>query len=150
MSTTGPEPTPPPKPQEVLTLPEAAAYLRVSEDALRQLAAGQVIPARKIGEEWRFLKEAVRDWLRGGHPVEERWSRVLLQGLWPPSVELLLAELERRVFLKLPALDHPTPKGGSKQRLLELAGAWKDDSSLEELLKAVYSGRGRSMAGGEE
>ena len=52
---------------EILTLPEAAAYLRVSEDALRAMASDDAIPAQKIGGEWRFLKQALQDWLRYGH-----------------------------------------------------------------------------------
>ncbi|HEY8506505.1 MAG TPA: helix-turn-helix domain-containing protein, partial [Gemmataceae bacterium] len=55
---------------EILTLPEAASYLRVGEDVLRQLASEQKIPARKIGEEWRFLKSALQDWLRRGLPLD--------------------------------------------------------------------------------
>jgi len=49
---------------DVLTLTEAAAYLRVSESAIRQMLSQQAIPGQKIGSEWRFLKAALQDWLR--------------------------------------------------------------------------------------
>jgi excisionase family DNA binding protein len=114
----------------VLTLPEAAAYLRVSEEALRELAAEQGVPARKIGAEWRFLKTALQEWLRSASP---------------PSAALLLAELERRGLLKLAAQEPPDRKSGSKQRLLELAGIWKDDPSVDEMLREIYRRRGRPM-----
>ena len=51
---------------EVLTLSETAAYLRVPEEAVRELATSEKLPAQKIGGEWRFLKRAVADWLGRG------------------------------------------------------------------------------------
>jgi len=50
---------------EVLTLEETASYLRVSSDTAEQLATRGVIPARRIQDEWRFLRSALDDWLRG-------------------------------------------------------------------------------------
>lgn len=55
---------------EVLTLREAAAYLRVSEDEVLELAERSELPGRRIGHEWRFLKEALGDWLRRPSPQE--------------------------------------------------------------------------------
>lgn len=55
---------------EILTLPEAAAYLRLSEDEVLELADHFELPGRKIGHEWRFLKEALGDWLRRSSPKE--------------------------------------------------------------------------------
>lgn len=51
---------------EVLTLGETAAYLRVPEAAVLELATSEKLPAQKIGGEWRFLKRAITDWLRQG------------------------------------------------------------------------------------
>jgi len=48
---------------EVLTLAEVAAYLRVAETAVGQLAATCQIPGRQIGGQWRFLKSALQAWL---------------------------------------------------------------------------------------
>ncbi len=48
---------------EVLTLAEAAGYLRVAENQLAELAARQEIPGRQIAGEWRFLKTALANWL---------------------------------------------------------------------------------------
>jgi excisionase family DNA binding protein len=50
---------------EVFTLEEAASYLRVSPEAAEQLAARGAVPARRIQDEWRFLRSALDDWLRG-------------------------------------------------------------------------------------
>jgi excisionase family DNA binding protein len=49
---------------DVLTLAEAAAYLRVSEAEIIELMRRQSLPARKVGEQWRFLKAAIQEWLR--------------------------------------------------------------------------------------
>jgi excisionase family DNA binding protein len=49
---------------DVLTLPEAAAYLRLPEDAVLEAVRQQRLPARKVREEWRFLKSAIQEWLR--------------------------------------------------------------------------------------
>jgi excisionase family DNA binding protein len=48
---------------EVLTLREAAGYLRVSADMVRNLAQKGDLPGRMIGGEWRFLRTALADWL---------------------------------------------------------------------------------------
>jgi excisionase family DNA binding protein len=64
---------PPPSP-DVLTLGEAAAYLRVSEAEILNLVREQALPGRKIGDQWRFLKLAVGDWLRTPGK-QEFWAR---------------------------------------------------------------------------
>ena len=43
---------------EVLTLDEAAAFLRVSQDAVLRLAVQQALPGRQIEGQWRFLRTA--------------------------------------------------------------------------------------------
>lgn len=48
---------------EVLTLAEAAAYLRLREEDVVRLVSEQGLPGRRIGEEWRFLKTALQGWL---------------------------------------------------------------------------------------
>jgi excisionase family DNA binding protein len=50
---------------EVLTLEEAADFLRSAPAAVEELALGGELPARRIGGEWRFARTAVLDWLRG-------------------------------------------------------------------------------------
>ncbi len=97
-----PAATPPPAPSgEVLTLAEAAAYLRFSESDVLRLIHEQKLPARQLGAEFRFLKSALQDWLR------------------------------------------TPPLPGSKEAQLAVAGIWKDDPDLEEMLKEIYRQRGR-------
>ncbi|MBZ9713494.1 helix-turn-helix domain-containing protein [Deinococcus multiflagellatus] len=48
---------------EVLTLEELAAFLKVSETTAYALVRAGEVPGRKVGREWRFLKARVVDWL---------------------------------------------------------------------------------------
>ena len=53
-------------PRGVMNLTEAAHYIRVSEKTLGEMARQQRIPSQKVGREWRFLREALENWLQGG------------------------------------------------------------------------------------
>jgi excisionase family DNA binding protein len=89
---------------DVLTLAEAAAYLRLPESEVVSLVHTQGLPGRAVGKEWRFLKTALQDWLRATPPT-----------------------------------------GPSKEGLLALAGAWKDDPGLDDIKEAFQKNRGRPM-----
>jgi excisionase family DNA binding protein len=65
---------------DVLTLPEAAAYLRISESKVEQLVREQGLPARRVDNEWRILKAALHDWLRS--PLIEKEKLIELAGAW--------------------------------------------------------------------
>jgi excisionase family DNA binding protein len=49
---------------DVLTLEEAAGYLRLPEETVEREALQGHIPGRRIEDSWRFLKAAIDDWLR--------------------------------------------------------------------------------------
>ena len=49
----------------VLTVDEAAELLRVEPAAVHELAEAGELPGRRIGDEWRFAREAVLAWLAG-------------------------------------------------------------------------------------
>ena len=51
---------------EILNLEQAIEFLRVSEKTLIKLLREEHIPARKIGREWRFSREALINWLACG------------------------------------------------------------------------------------
>jgi Helix-turn-helix domain len=55
--------------EHVLTLTEAATFLRVSEAALAEKASVGEVPAQRIGGEWRFLQRALVDWLYTMQPT---------------------------------------------------------------------------------
>lgn len=54
---------------EVLTLREAAKFVRVSEKTLGDLARAGKVPGKKVGREWRFLQSAIEDWLASREPA---------------------------------------------------------------------------------
>jgi len=50
---------------QVMALSEAARFIRVSEKTLGEMARQNRIPCQKAGREWRFLKAALEEWLKG-------------------------------------------------------------------------------------
>jgi excisionase family DNA binding protein len=83
---------------EVLTLAEAAAYLRVAEEEVLRLANLQELPGRRIGGEWRFLKIALQDWLRTPPRSSGKEALLALAGAWrdDPDVDFMVREAHRR------------------------------------------------------
>lgn len=112
--------------EDILTLAEAAAYLRSSEQAVEELVAHDAIPARRIGGEWWFLKKALDDWLRlPGHP-RDYW----MHPHWmmdSPFAEELVYLLEKRL---LETLRKPPPQRGSKRVVLKHFGIFRDADNL--------------------
>jgi excisionase family DNA binding protein len=50
---------------EVLTLEQLAELLSLDVENARGLAEAGELPGRKLGDEWRFSRSAVLDWLSG-------------------------------------------------------------------------------------
>jgi len=50
-------------PPEILTLGEAAEFLRTTDSDLERAAARGEVPGRRIGEGWRFSRAALLAWL---------------------------------------------------------------------------------------
>lgn len=51
---------------DVMTIDELAAYLKLSKSSLYQFARAGKVPGVKIGEQWRFQKSAIDEWMRSG------------------------------------------------------------------------------------
>ena len=83
---------------EVLTLSEAAAYLRISEAEVVRLTASQGLPGRLIGTEWRFSKSALQDWLRTPPPKPSKEAMLACIGAWQddPYLGEMLEEIYKR------------------------------------------------------
>src|SRR6516164_6115381 len=64
---------------EVLTLSEAAAYLRLAEVDVLRCVDEQGLPARRLGNEWRFLKAAIQQWLATGSPTWQSRKAAILE-----------------------------------------------------------------------
>ncbi|MBL7223644.1 MAG: helix-turn-helix domain-containing protein [Candidatus Brocadiae bacterium] len=54
---------------DVITLREAATFVRVSEKTMRELARANKVPGQKVGREWRFLRSALEAWLAHREPA---------------------------------------------------------------------------------
>ena len=48
---------------QVLTLEELAAYLKIPKSTLYKLVQEGRIPGQKLGKQWRFAKKAIDQWL---------------------------------------------------------------------------------------
>ena len=79
---------PVPEAGEVLTLAEAAAYLRVSEENVVRLIHDQDLPGRFVAEGWRFLKSALRDWLAKPMPKPSNEAFLSTIGSWKDDPDL--------------------------------------------------------------
>lgn len=103
-----PAPAPKPAPQpaavngppgEVLTLAEAAAYLRLPEKDVIAAASTQGLPSRLVGDEWRFLKTALHQWLSATSPTSEmrKAAQLAIVGAWKddPDVEQIVEDAMR-------------------------------------------------------
>jgi len=54
------------KDDEILTLQEAADFLKVGRNAMSKMVNEGKIPGKKVGREWRFSKQALIEWLKNG------------------------------------------------------------------------------------
>ncbi len=57
---------------EVLTAEELAQYLGVHYRTVLQLAREGSLPGRRVGNSWRFHKQAIDEWLAGGGRLAQR------------------------------------------------------------------------------
>jgi len=48
---------------QILTLKEVAAYLKLAEKTAYKLAAAGKLPGFKVGGSWRFQKKDVQQWI---------------------------------------------------------------------------------------
>jgi excisionase family DNA binding protein len=88
----------PPEAAEVLTLAEAAAYLRLSEATVIGLVHSQGLPGRFAGKEWRFLKSAIQEWLSKPPPQYSKEAQMSVVGSLKDDPDLIpmVEEIYRR------------------------------------------------------
>lgn len=86
---------------EVMTLEEVAAFLKIGETTAYQLARAGQLPGRKVGREWRFLRDRVLDWLeQGGEDSPDGPPDVIQRDQW--GGEFVLEGGQELVALWLP------------------------------------------------
>ncbi|MEW6209367.1 MAG: helix-turn-helix domain-containing protein [Acidobacteriota bacterium] len=91
---------------EVLTLEEAADYLRLPRETIEREAARGRIPGRRIEDTWRFLKAAIDEWLRS-----QDSRQILLEQAGALADDETLGELLDSVYAKRKRPEIETEKG---------------------------------------
>lgn len=56
---------------EVLTIDELSAYLKIAKSTLYKLAQEGKLPSQKVGKHWRFSKAAIDQWLSENEQTEQ-------------------------------------------------------------------------------
>src|SRR5262249_33577940 len=75
MAVSDPHAETPPE-SDILTLPEAAAYLRVDQGTLLDLVKRGMIPGMPVSEsEWRFSKAGITEWLKRTYFIREAYFK---------------------------------------------------------------------------
>ena len=108
---------------DVLTLAEAATFLRVGADELKSAADAGRVPGRLIGTEWRFVKTALVEWLSTASPpaTGTDWQNTII----------------RKAFSS-------DPNAG----FLAAIGAFADDKTLDAMTEEIYRERKRNPVEG--
>jgi excisionase family DNA binding protein len=105
---------------DVLTLAEAATFLRVPTETLRADVIGGRVPGRLVGNEWRFARSALVAWLSQPEPPiakPARTGRELVEHLKRINAESPFRETEEEAeaFLaKIYAARKADPVGGDR------------------------------------
>ncbi len=56
----------------VLTIDELAAYLKISKSTLYKLAQKGEVPGQKVGKHWRFRRDIIDQWLAASKQTTKR------------------------------------------------------------------------------
>ena len=56
--------------REILNIEEAASLLGVSVKTFNKVLHSENLPARKIGREWKFSRQALIDWVGSGNSTD--------------------------------------------------------------------------------
>ncbi len=69
---------------EIMTLEEVAAYLKLTPQTIYTWAQEKRIPAAKIGKEWRFKRSIINAWFN--QHIDQKF-RHIVDGTSPPPKE---------------------------------------------------------------
>ena len=106
---------------EVLSLEQACEFLSVSAKTLIRILREDHIPARKIGREWRFSRQALIDWISAGDSTNyasgQEEEYIAYEDIEMPTDELIecikehLTSLGKKRDVKsiLPSLEQAIP-----------------------------------------
>ena len=66
---------------DILTIEEAAEYLRVPLSSLYRIAQSGRIPCQKVGRHWRFRRQALERWIDGNSFQEDARKNTLSEAI---------------------------------------------------------------------
>ena len=61
----------------VLTVDEAAEYLRIPKSSLYKLAQEGKVPCQKVGRHWRFSRNAIDLWLANSTDLSQNYTDII-------------------------------------------------------------------------
>lgn len=151
---------------DVLNLEQAIELLGVSEKTLIKLLREEHLPARKIGREWRFSREALLHWLASGDSIDyiNQNERYMISedvpGTSPAlfdkinealsdlgennnNIKILLRDLDRDIIIPQEATLRISYKQQREVEKLEFKIFWeqREESKLEANQKYAPAGR---------
>jgi excisionase family DNA binding protein len=151
---------------DILNIEQAIEFLGVSEKTLIKLLREEHVPARKIGREWRFSRDALIGWLSSGDSIDyinqnERYmisrdvpgtSSALFDKIGEAlsevkehdnNLKIILNELDRDITIPENATLRISYKQQREVEKLEFKIFWelREDSKLEANQKYAPSGR---------
>lgn len=135
--------------QEILTLPETAQYLKVSEKTIHRLINTDSIPCSKVGGQWRFMRTVIDDWLKSSMKVipqqeyinalHAQKEAITLAGLINPECVFLQLHVStpRQVLIRLST---------SLEKCGAISDAYLFLNQLVEREKLMSTGIGKGIA----
>lgn len=90
---------------EILNIKQLSEYLMVSEKTIYRMVDRGLLPALRIGAQWRFRKRDIDGWLdERVRKVEVEGQKAVLEELAPSEIDLHPLLLPENVWLDLPPL----------------------------------------------
>ncbi len=65
---------------QALDLNEAAEFLKMNAEVLRRKAKSGIVPGKKTGKCWVFIREHLADWVSGRYPEPGRVDLQVIDG----------------------------------------------------------------------
>lgn len=62
-------------PEQLLTLEQVADYLNVDKFTVYRLLAAKELPAFKVGNQWRFKRKLLENWLKQNSNVKRKGTQ---------------------------------------------------------------------------
>jgi nitrogen PTS system EIIA component len=119
---------------EIMTLKEAADYLRLSEKTVSRMAQDGSIPAHKLARQWRFQRSSIDSWVanRNATPADQQQLPPEATGLPLPLTVANVITLAR-INVNLSAPD----KDGVLRELCALVIDPREERLFETLFQAL-------------